>query len=91
VCSGYTLNDQVGEVAAAARRYVGGHADLLQPRLHLELFDNEEIAIRKLYIMETLKSYWVVTKRSLLTGRRRFERSLQCQIVNVRQFVLRGP
>jgi len=36
-------NDQVGEVAAAARRYVGGHAGLPQLRLQLELFDNEEI------------------------------------------------
>jgi hypothetical protein len=43
MCSGYTPNDQAGEVAAAARRYVGGHVGLSQPKLHLELFDIEEI------------------------------------------------
>jgi len=78
VCLGYTPNDQVGEVAAATRRCVSGHAGLPQPRLHLKLFDNEHIVIHKLYIMETLKSYWVVTKHSLLNSRRHFERSLQC-------------
>jgi hypothetical protein len=41
--SGYTHDDQVGEVAAASRRFVGDLAGLPQPRLHLELFDNEEI------------------------------------------------
>jgi hypothetical protein len=46
VCSGYTTYDQVGEVAAA-RRYVGGHEGLPQPRIRLELFDIEEI-VRKI-------------------------------------------
>jgi len=46
VCSGYTPIEQVGEVAATAQRYVGGHAALPQLRLHLEMFDNKQIVIR---------------------------------------------